>query len=250
MTKMKERRTSSLVSDQLEEEFLSYAASVLAGFHGSREWASQFSKLAIACDIKIPYPLGPAGNKQTLIFENLRAFEGKDQYAFIEGATYETHMMGKQEIKDLRQLLKEKYGARFAPREEQGISQLLVEETKHWLSPYPGALRLYTSAEEKYHAQRYQRNLLDDLRLALESLLREVLGNKKTLENQTSLLGTLLCEKGTSKEVRKMFHALIAYFCEYQNTYVKHHDAAPHEEVEFVFDLTSSFLKHIVRITK
>ena len=247
---MQKRRPSHLESDQLGEEFLSYAASVLAGFHGSKEWASQFSKLAIARDVKIPHPLGPAGNKQTLIFENLCAFEGKDQYAFIEEATHEIHMTGKPKIKELRQLLKEKYGSRFAPREEQGISQHLVEETKHWLSPYPGALRLYTSAEEKYHAQRYQRNLLDDLRLALESLLREVLGNQKTLENQKPLLGVLLEEKGTSKEVRNMFHALIAYFCDYQNTYVKHHDATPHEEVEFVFDLTSSFLKHIVRITK
>ena len=46
-----------------------------------------------------------------------------------------------------------------------------------------------------------------------------------------------------------MFLKLIDYYCKYQNFYVKHDDAVIEEEIEFIFEITSSFMKHIVRMS-
>jgi hypothetical protein len=47
-----------------------------------------------------------------------------------------------------------------------------------------------------------------------------------------------------------MFRTLVDYFSKYQNTYIKHDDAVIVAEVEFVFELTSSFMKHFIRLSK
>jgi hypothetical protein len=38
------------------------------------------------------------------------------------------------------------------------------------------------------------------------------------------------------------------YYSKYQNTYVKHNDAVIEEEIEFIFEITASFMKHLVRL--
>ncbi len=47
-----------------------------------------------------------------------------------------------------------------------------------------------------------------------------------------------------------MFEKLIDYYSKYQNTYVKHDDAVPNEEVELLLELTSSFMKHFARMAE
>ena len=41
---------------------------------------------------------------------------------------------------------------------------------------------------------------------------------------------------------------LIDYYSKYQNTYVKHDDAVIEPEIEIIFEITSSFMKHLVRL--
>lgn len=45
-----------------------------------------------------------------------------------------------------------------------------------------------------------------------------------------------------------MFQKLVEYYSKYQNTYIKHNDWVIEEEVEFIFEITSSFMKHFVRM--
>ena len=45
-----------------------------------------------------------------------------------------------------------------------------------------------------------------------------------------------------------MFRTLVKYYSNYQNSFVKHNDAVIEEEIEFVFEVTSSFMKHLVKI--
>jgi len=47
-----------------------------------------------------------------------------------------------------------------------------------------------------------------------------------------------------------MFVKLIDYYTKYQNNYVKHDAAVIEEEIEFIFELTSSFMKHLVRLSQ
>ena len=45
-----------------------------------------------------------------------------------------------------------------------------------------------------------------------------------------------------------MFVKLVDYYTKYQNSYVKHNDAVIEEEVDFILEITSSFMKHLVRL--
>jgi hypothetical protein len=76
-----------------------------------------------------------------------------------------------------------------------------------------------------------------------------VLGNEKALENQVSLLGDYVKSRGGSTEFGNMFVKLVEYFGKYQNRYVKHNDAVIEEEVEFLIEITSSFMKHVIRLS-
>jgi hypothetical protein len=45
-----------------------------------------------------------------------------------------------------------------------------------------------------------------------------------------------------------MFAKLIDYYAKYQNSYIKHDDNVVEPEIEFVFEITSSFTKHLIRL--
>ncbi|MEO6146975.1 MAG: hypothetical protein ABIT70_07970, partial [Sulfuriferula sp.] len=73
-------------------------------------------------------------------------------------------------------------------------------------------------------------------------------GNQKSLENQQPHIGAFVKDKGGSPELTNMLLKLFDYYGKYQNTYVKHDDAVREEEVVFLIEITSSFMKHMVRL--
>lgn len=127
------------------------------------------------------------------------------------------------------------------------LNLIVVAEVTNILVEYPDSHKLYTSALTKFKENTFQRNVLDDLRLSLELLLRNMFNNNKVLEKQVSEIGQFQKRKGTSIELTNMFQKLIDYYSKYQNNYVKHDDKVKANEIEFVIDLTSSFLKFIVK---
>jgi len=89
--------------------------------------------------------------------------------------------------------------------------------------------------------------LLYDLRLSLELLLKSIFGNDKSLENQMPSIGQLVTKANGTVEFCNMFKKLLDYFCKYQNEHVKHDDDVAEIEIDFMIDLTSTFMKGIVR---
>jgi hypothetical protein len=55
--------------------------------------------------------------------------------------------------------------------------------------------------------------------------------------------------KGGSPELRGMFRQGLTYYCSHQNTHAKHDDAVVEEEIDVMLELTSSLMKHLVRLT-
>ena len=141
-----------------------------------------------------------------------------------------------------------RYGEEFGAVSSETLNLSLVEAVKHWLSDYPESSKLYDSALIKFNNNVFERNLLDDLRLSLEVLLKSIFGNSKSLENQIPQIGSFISTNGGSKEFSNMFRVLADYYAKYQNSFVKHNDAVVEEEVEFIFEMTSSFMKHLVKM--
>lgn len=100
----------------------------------------------------------------------------------------------------------------------------------------------------KYNNYLFKRNLLDDMRLSLEKLLKNILRNNKSLENQIFFVGYFIKSNGGSKELANMFVKLLDYYSKYNNSFIKHDDAVIEEEIEFILEITSSFMKHLIKL--
>lgn len=233
--------------------FIENAANILGdtenGLKGS-DVAKQFSEYAFKFDVNIPYSSYPfpkdVPNKRTALEKNLKEFSPEQQFIIIKELCELEQFSGNAKVENLKIKLIKNYG--HLNSEGNIVHEALVEETVHWLEKYPNVLSGYQSAINKYNNDIFERNVLDDLRLSLEILLKEIFENEKSLENQVSSLGTFIKGKGGSKELGNMFQKLVEYYSNYQNTHVKHNDLIIEEEIEFLLEITSSFMKHIIKI--
>ena len=88
---------------------------------------------------------------------------------------------------------------------------------------------------------------LDNLRFALEQLLKKILSNQKSLENQKSPLGSWLKEKGLHSQVINSYQTLLKEYQNYQNDAVKHNENYSFDEVEFMIYLTGNFMRLLIQ---
>jgi hypothetical protein len=236
----------------IAESFLTHTSNILGhtdnGLTGS-EIVRFFNGYSVDFNIEIPYshyPFPDYMSKKVAFLKNLEAFEPKYQYYIIKELCSIEKFKSNKDAVDLKTKLILRYGD--LDQNSEKVNELLIDETKHWLSNYPDPLSNYNSALDKYKSKIFERNCLDDLRLSLELLLKSIFMNEKSLENQISDIGTFIKDKKGSKEFSNMFSKLIEYYTKYQNTYVKHYDNVIEEEIEFILELTSSFMKHLVRL--
>jgi hypothetical protein len=135
----------------------------------------------------------------------------------------------------------------FYPAGAKFLDQRLVNDVLNWIQKYPDVYENFKNALEKYNQRIYQRNLIDNLRLAFELLVKHVLGNNKSLENQAKAeLGRYLKDKGISGEVRNLYVTLVKYYTDYQNKHVKHNDNINETEIELILYLTGTFMRFLL----
>jgi hypothetical protein len=232
--------------------FLSHAATVLTnnGLTGGK-LVEITSAYAVDFGADIPHARYPfdASNKRTALLDNLLCFAPKQQYQVIRELCDRLNSDGTNtNLVTLKIKLLSEY-TEFADQDQStDLQRTLITETRHWLSSYPEVRKLFDESLLKHDQGVFQRNTLDDLRLALEILTRHTFGNQKTLENQLSFIGQFVRERGGSPQLANMFEKLVDYYTKYQNTYVKHDDAVITAEIEFIFELTASFMKHLLRL--
>jgi len=136
----------------------------------------------------------------------------------------------------------------FYPNGAKLLDEKAVNDVLDWLISYPKVQKSFKSALGKYQDKIYQRNLIDDLRLSLELLFKEILNNNKSLENQEKLLSEYLEQKNVPKELNNMYWKLIDYYAKYQNNYAKHEDKVDSSEIEFVIYLTGTFMRFLMTL--
>lgn len=235
--------------------FIKHAADILGntktGLSGS-QIAEHMSSYAYDLNIEIPYPSYPfpkdLPNKRTALYNNLLSFSKEQQYRIIKELCELELFSDNKTVKDLKIKLISRYGDNFGHSIPQDVDEVLIEATNEWLKDYPDAKKIFEDAIIKLENKIFKRNLLDDLRLSFEILVKNLLGNNKSLENQISELGIFLSSKNVSKELKNMIVKLIDYYTKYQNTYIKHNDIVNEKEIEFIFENTSSLMKFLIRI--
>ena len=142
--------------------------------------------------------------------------------------------------------------ATIFPTGAELLDDAVVEANLVWLARYPDVLKPFREALNLYMSKdpNQYRNMLDNLRFALEQMLRVVLRNQKTLENQKEEFLRWLKEKDVHSQIGNMYHSLLfGGFAKYQNDAVKHReDAYTASEVEFVLYATGTFLRLVQRL--
>lgn len=204
---------------------------------------------AVDFDVKIPYTEQPSlgkKNKRTYLLENLKCFKAEQQFKLIRDLCEYKNQPDRDDVNRLKSMLITRYGSLV--KNECTYDIILAEETKHWMANYPRALKAYKTALEKRDNKIYERNLLDDLRLSMELLLKDIFKNDKSLENQLSCIGNFVNKNNCSKELSNMFRLLIDYFSKYQNNHVKHNDKISENEIDIIVDITSAMLKAITKL--
>ncbi|MCR5219641.1 MAG: hypothetical protein K6E31_01420 [bacterium] len=247
--------------NKLDDIFITGACNILAetnsGLSGSQilEYCSSY---AINYNKVIPYgsTLMGAPNKRTALKENLRIFDAVEQFRIIKDLCELPMFQGNEQVSNLKIMLYKRYGN----LSKEKISETeLIQTTKHWLSGYSNALKQYESALSKFEGGIFERNTLDDMRLSFELLVKALLSNEKSLENQIAGICTLMEQSGASAELRNMVQPVIKYYTDFQNHHVKqyytdfqnhhvkHNDKINNNELEYVIELTSVIMKFLIK---
>jgi hypothetical protein len=244
------------VAQTLSAPFVTYASDILAETHfglSGSQIVKTCAAYAMEWGIDLPHPTYPFSdqvpNKRKALFDNLMAFSESQRYTVLRALCDHQAVQGMEQVQKLKLTLIGRFGHLANEALGSEIDQALVDRTEHWLGPFPDSLKQYHQAIQKHANRLFLRNVLDDLRLSLELLLKTLFANEKSLENQIPSLGAFIKDRGGSTELSNMFVKLVDYYTKYQNSYVKHDDAVIEEEVEFMLELTSSFMKHLVRLS-
>lgn len=112
-----------------------------------------------------------------------------------------------------------------------------------WLDAYPKAREQYREALRLLCTGTAPARAIDCLRLSLELFCKQRYQNEKSLENQFSLIGSELADRGLSAELRNLYTTLLTYYAKFNNEHVKHDDSANAAEADFALYLTGSFLR-------
>lgn len=236
---------------KLEDAFVTYASGILAetntGLSG-QQIVEHLSAYAVDYEVEIPYGHYPfpqtISNKRTALKLNLLAFNAVQQFKVIKSLCDLPLFKGSETVSDLRRKLYFRYG--HLATEKVGDTELVLK-TRRWLDAYPSALLQFNNALLKHESGQFQRNTLDDMRLAFELLVKDLLANGKSLEKQIADIGQRLKDTSVSVELRNMVTKIIKYYTDYQNSYVKHDDRVNENEIEYVIELTSVVMKFLIK---
>jgi len=189
--------------------------------------------------------------KKALFIENIKCFSNEEIFYIIDDFCKDHKFNDRTDVIELKHLLHndcKKYNTLQV--ENESLDFNAIEETKHWLNEYPEVKKVYEEGINKYNLKTYERNVLDDMRLSLELLWKKILGKNCSLENQKDEIGRWLKTKDTTLHFRNMFSTLTKYFTDYQNDNIKHNDNVNIEEIEFIIELTSLFMRSIIKLNK
>ena len=134
----------------------------------------------------------------------------------------------------------------FYPAGAKLLDEKLVNDNLDWLAEYPESYETFKSALQEFETKGKERDVVDKLRLSLELLLKNILQNKKSLENQEKEIGSYLKAKNVSAEISNMFWKILDYYSKYQNSKAKHGNTVPTDEVEFILYLTGTFMRFLL----
>lgn len=124
----------------------------------------------------------------------------------------------------------------------------LVFDSLSWLDKYSKVKEHFSKAVKMEKKQTNFRTIIDELRLSLELLFKELFLNDKSLENQKNELGKYLENNNISVEIRNVYIKMFDFYTTYNNEHAKHNSSVNCNEVNYLIYLTGTFIFLIIEI--
>lgn len=134
------------------------------------------------------------------------------------------------------------------PTDVEFLDNVLIFDNLQWLNKYDETKKHFLKAIKFERNERYYRNIIDELRVGLEELFKQLFSNKKSLENQKSELGNYLKDNNISSNISNMYVKLFDLYTIYNNDNAKHGDNINEVEIDYLIYLTGSFIRFIMQI--
>ncbi len=235
--------------------FIDYASDILGDTVdgiSTMEIISICNRFAAEYNVNIPHTKIYKGfnqtfaNKRTALKENLQRFNEEQAFTIIKHICELKKYSESKEFKEVKMKLYTNFPQYVDVVNDNELNEEILE-SRALLENYPKAKKEYDDACSLFATGLYERNLIDNLRLTLELLCKQLLNNEKSLENNIASVCSYLKDKNCSKEFVNMFQKLLDYYVKYNNDNIKHNENINNNEITFVFGLTNLFIKILVK---
>jgi hypothetical protein len=144
-------------------------------------------------------------------------------------------------------------GVILYPKGVKLLDDAVINQNLLWLESHPNVLKSFEQALTQYMSgdRSKYRSLLDDLRVALEQLLKDVLQNGISLEKQKTELLPWLKARGIHKQIINMYNTLLDQYSLFQNNAVKHgtgEEEFTENDIEFMIYTTGTFMRLLLKL--
>lgn len=237
------------------DSFIDYASDILGDTENgitTNQIISICNKYATEYNISIPHTKiyqkysQTFSNKRTALKENLQRFNDKQVFEIIKYICELDYHKDKKEFKEVKIKLYTNF-PQYVDKIDDNQFDVKIIENKGLLCDYPKSKKIYDDACSLYNIGMYERNLVDNLRLTIELICKQILSNEKSLENNIADICSFLKKKECSQEFINMFNKLIDYYLKYNNKNIKHNENINKSEISFVFGLTNLFIELLIK---
>lgn len=125
-----------------------------------------------------------------------------------------------------------------------------LKKTSVAIEGYDKAKTVFDKASCQCNSTDNTRECLDNFRLSLELVLKEVLQNDKSLENQRIPLMKYLEQKGVSSEINALFWHVLDCYSKYQNNHVKHNFDIAENDIPIIIEQTKSMINILTKLER
>ena len=182
-------------------------------------------------------------NKKELLAQNLNVLSDEQKIDFLSQIKYHSRLSEDEHLREeIDLLIKDSSSGVIKAR--NSVSSLL--ET------YSTDLKVQWQKTYGFYDHLDYRNALDNMRLTLELLVKNITESDTSLENQTKALGTFLKDKGISKRGRNLFFKMLNMYEKIQNDEAKHDlpQDLNSKEIKFLMNQSAVIIKFLIDCDK
>lgn len=145
-------------------------------------------------------------------------------------------------------IIKDKDDYKMLPLSVDFLDDPLVIDNLNWLNDYKNSKDHFLKAIRFDRNENYYRNIIDELRVSIEFLFKQLFNNSKSLEKQKENIGDYFKKNNISVFISNMYMKLLNSYMEYNNDNAKHGDSIMETEIDYLVYLTGTFIRLIVQI--